>query len=888
MTTLGELMPLDRSGLASFGSSSALSADGNVAVIGGMSDNNGAGAVWTFARGGSTWAQQGTKLAVSGDAGARLFGASVALSWDGSTLLVGGYGANNFSGAAWLYTLGADGTWQLQAKWTGDPASAWFGVSVALSWDGEVALVGASGGPNGAGAAWVFTKDKDGVWTQGPKLTAGSLSAVKDGFGRSVALSADGDVALIGASGIGSVAGAAWVFTQGDSGWNPLGTLLPAQSDRGGNTGLGYSVALSADGGVALIGSFGSSDGSQNGAWVYTDQNGNWQQQGPRLTVTGGYAPGWSVALSADGATALLGDWDQSTGGVAWEFANKNGAWQQQGPKIHGGATSGFDGFGIGYSVAMSADGYTLLTAGYDQSVDGPGWTFDDNDEQITHIFVLMLENHSFDNMLGLSGIGGITTRAPGNSNTYNGTNYPVAKPALPSMPTDPAHEFADAMEQLCGSVRQQQWQNGTPYPAIDSSGFASNYATSRTEIHSGNPRLPTADEVGEVMKCFDTPTQLPVMYQLATEFAVCDHWFSSLPGPTMPNRFFLHGGSSSGLADSPADWQPKAWVLHGFAHANGNIFGAMKKVGVNWRIYVDTPSSLDGWLPPPVCLLKGVQYVLNTSPFSKFAADLQRPTYPQGYTFIEPNYGDVVSESFKGGSSQHPMDGVYGGEMLIKQTYEAIRASPHWNTSLLIITYDEHGGFFDSLPPIPAPPPNDRADYTAATHFDFALYGVRVPAIVISPLIEKGKVDSTVYDHTSVLATLEKTFNVPPLTDRDRKAADLKHLLTLATPRTDCPTTLNNPAPPPPGPSARQAAIMAKALDHRPLPSSGNAQAFLAVLAKTDHELSKRKAAATKRISRRLDTIQTRGDARAYARHVARKARKAKAQREKTSVRAA
>ena len=97
-----------------------------------------------------------------------------------------------------------------------------------------------------------------------------------------------------------------------------------------------------------------------------------------------------------------------------------------------------------------------------------------------------------------------------------------------------------------------------------------------------------------------------------------------------------------------------------------------------------------------------------NTSDFAKFLVDVKDPNYPEGYTFIEPNYGDVISGSFKPGSSQHPMDGVYGGELLIKKTYEAIRNSPHWNNCVLIILYDEHGGFYDSVAPGAAPPPND------------------------------------------------------------------------------------------------------------------------------------------------------------------------------------
>ena len=332
------------------------------------------------------------------------------------------------------------------------------------------------------------------------------MSTIGDSFGYSVALSADGDVALIGAS--GSAAGAAWVFTKDEKGgWNQ-GVKLPDQTDRGSNTGFGHSVALSADGDVALIGSFGGSNVSQYGAWVYGSQNGAWQQQGPRLSVNNGHSYGGSVALSADGATALLGDWDMNFGGVAWVFSGKDGVWQQQGPKLTGQPVSGLEGFSIGYSVAISADGYTFLAGGYDKNVDAPAWAWDNNEEQITHIFVLMLENHSFDNIFGLSGIPGIISTAASGSNTYDGHPHPASKPALPSMPTDPAHEFADTMEQLCGHDRQAEWVNGQPYPKpINNSGFASNYATSRTEIHDGplggNPRLPTADEVGEVHEVF-------------------------------------------------------------------------------------------------------------------------------------------------------------------------------------------------------------------------------------------------------------------------------------------------------------------------------------------------------------------------------------------------
>jgi phospholipase C len=128
-------------------------------------------------------------------------------------------------------------------------------------------------------------------------------------------------------------------------------------------------------------------------------------------------------------------------------------------------------------------------------------------------------------------------------------------------------------------------------------------------------------------------------------------------------------------------------------------------------------------------------------------------------------------------------MDGVHGGEALLKAAYDAIRNSPLWDRSLLILTYDEHGGFFDSGKPGAAPPPGDGSPVNSGpnTHgFTFDQYGVRVPAVVVSPLIPRGSVDGTVYDHTSVLATVEKLYGVAPLTQRDRQVNDVLGLLSL------------------------------------------------------------------------------------------------------------
>ncbi|MBV9170196.1 MAG: phosphoesterase [Chloroflexi bacterium] len=499
----------------------------------------------------------------------------------------------------------------------------------------------------------------------------------------------------------------------------------------------------------------------------------------------------------------------------------------------------------------------------------------------VDHVFVLMLENHSFDNVFAMSGIAGITHATTADSNTFAGQTFSVSSPAPPSMSSDPGHEFRDVLEQLCGEgATQVAWQ---PYPQpINNSGFVANFATSPSGITAKHPQLPAPAQYGDIMKCFATAEQLPVIYQLATEFAVCDHWFASVPGPTWPNRFFVHGASSGGWANTPSGATISKWELSGggFVYPSGSsIFDALTRAGRQWHVYVDENGPLLGGIPQ-VAALKGVSFLLHTNPLSRFATDLQAE-YPYSYTFIEPNYGDVVGGSFIGGSSQHPLDGVARGEALIKATYEAIRNSPLWNRSLLIITYDEHGGFYDSFPPGSAPAPDDGSPKDVSINsagFIFQQYGARVPAVVVSPLIARGSVDHTVYDHASVLATLEKLYGLPALTRRDASANAVLDLLSLGAPRTDCPTTLNQPAPAELQPLA--ASLVQRDVGDQPLPEVGNVHGFLATLHKADLELAAgdpaRQRAATDRFSR----IKTHADAEAYATEAGTRVRAARASR--------
>ncbi len=507
----------------------------------------------------------------------------------------------------------------------------------------------------------------------------------------------------------------------------------------------------------------------------------------------------------------------------------------------------------------------------------------------ITNVFVVMLENHSFDNMFAMSGIKGITAATVNDSNSYSGETYYVQSSAPLSMPTDPGHEFPDVVEQLAGLGAT--YPPGGPYPPINNSGFAANYATSTSE----GTGLPPAQDIVDVMACFATPTQLQTMYHLANEFTVCEHWYSSLPGPTWPNRFFAHGASSSGLDASPSNTQIGEWELpeNGFRYPHGSIYQALDNAGIPYRFYNDTtgfPSQLSLYSDDPqngspigavpqVSALSGVT-ILDINSLSDFASDLQGP-YPYPYTFIEPHYGDVVSGSYAGGSSQHPMDDVYGGENLLAHVYAAIRNSPYWNTSLLIITYDEHGGLYDSVAPVAATAPGDNPTYGYNKYgFNFEQYGVRVPAVVVSPLILAGTVSQYVYDHSSIPKTLEDLFGLDPLTQRDAAANSIASLISLSEPRTDCPTSLNSPAPLLKAAKPRMKAEERASSDAQPVPESGNLVGALWNLRKAEIELSAQTPPEITAIKARFETVQTRGHARAYAASVMEKVGIAKEQR--------
>jgi hypothetical protein len=361
------------------GYSVSLSADGNTAIVGGASDKIGAGATWVYTRSAGVWSQQGAKLFGTGAVGTAEQGVSVSLSADGNTAVVGGYGDNSSRGAAWIFTRSA-GVWSQQGTklvGTGAVGFAQQGDAVALSADGNTAVVGGNFDNHGVGAVWVYTRSGS-VWSQqGTKLVGADAVGIAN-QGCSVSLSADGNTAVVGGNVDNANAGAAWVFTRTAGVWSQQGAKLVGTGAVGAAE-QGLSVSLSADGNTAVVG--GSRDDSGEGAaWVYNRTGSVWGQQGAKLVGTTAAlsttAQGGSVWLSADGNTAVVGGASDNAGaGAAWVFTRSAGVWSQQGAKLVGTGAAG--AAGQGRSVSLSADGLTAFVCGiFDNSGAGAAWVF--------------------------------------------------------------------------------------------------------------------------------------------------------------------------------------------------------------------------------------------------------------------------------------------------------------------------------------------------------------------------------------------------------------------------------------------------------------------------------------------------------------------------------
>jgi phospholipase C len=393
----------------------------------------------------------------------------------------------------------------------------------------------------------------------------------------------------------------------------------------------------------------------------------------------------------------------------------------------------------------------------------------------IKHIVQLMLENRSFDQMLGFlyAPSNRSTSNQPFEGLTGNESNPDDTGREVQVFRIDntSAHPYlmpgADPGEGL-QSTNYQLFSTDVPAAGATPTnrGFVINFkAAIASDLAKGYTDTLAGTVPSEIMGMY-SPEMLPIISGLAKGFAVCDHWFASAPTMTMPNRAFASAGTSQGHMDDST----KTFTCP-------SIFGRLSQKNIDWAIY--------GYNAAPKTRLDfpDTQSAAQThfGHFRDFQARAAAGTLP-AYTFLEPSWG-------AGGNSQHPNYDVSLGEQLILDTYNAVRTGPGWNDTLLIITYDEHGGNYDHVaPPSGAAKPDNSSGEQG---FDFTRFGVRVPAVLVSPRIAAGTVFRAkrgTIDHTSVLKTIELRWGLTALTARDKAAPDLGDVLTLATPRTDDP----------------------------------------------------------------------------------------------------
>ena len=415
----------------------------------------------------------------------------------------------------------------------------------------------------------------------------------------------------------------------------------------------------------------------------------------------------------------------------------------------------------------------------------------------VQHVVVLMLENRSFDHMLGflytaagnVSPAGQPYAGLTGSESNPEASGAPVTvfkiEPTTPNayfMPgADPGEGYMATNDQLFGSDTAPASPTVPPV-----NGYVKNFAyTLGWQSREGGWSILPGTTAGDIMGCF-APEALPVLSGLATGYAVCDQWFASVPTETMPNRAFTCAATSQGHMDDKT---------HTFT--SPSIFGLLDSHGISWAIY--------GYEAQPLTKatftdISGAA-ASHFGVFTDFTAAAAAGTLP-AFTFLEPSWSST-------GNSQHPNYDVALGEQLIHDVYQAVRGGPGWAQTLLVITYDEHGGLYDHVPPPSGatPPDADAGEFG----FDFSRFGVRVPAVLVSPLIAPGTVfrvpaGSTPLDHTSILKTVQQRWALPALTQRDAAAPGFGDVLTLGAPRTDDPLAgVTVPTASGPGPATGQ-----------------------------------------------------------------------------------
>ncbi|PHU29621.1 Non-specific phospholipase C6 [Capsicum chinense] len=404
-------------------------------------------------------------------------------------------------------------------------------------------------------------------------------------------------------------------------------------------------------------------------------------------------------------------------------------------------------------------------------------WVAADSSSPIKTVVVLVMENRSFDHMLGwmkklnpkINGVDGsesnpISTSDPNSRKIFfrDGSHY---------VDPDPGHSFQAIREQIFGS------NDSTRKPAMN--GFVQ-------QALSMDSNMPD-----QVMNGFQ-PDMVAVYKTLVSEFAVFDRWFASVPASTQPNRLYVHSATSHGATSNIASLLAKGYPQR-------TIFENLDDAGIDFGIYYQNIPATLFYLN-----LRKLKYVGKFHPYDiTFKNDAKSGRLP-GYVVVEQRYMD---SKLQPANDDHPSHDVYQGQMFVKEVYETLRASPQWNQTLFVITYDEHGGFFDHVPtPVSGVPSPDGIVGPEPFDFKFDRLGVRVPTIMISPWIEKGTVvhgpngspfPTSEYEHSSIPATVKKIFDLPSpfLTKRDAWAGTFEHILQIRKePRTDSPEKLPSP----------------------------------------------------------------------------------------------
>lgn len=396
--------------------------------------------------------------------------------------------------------------------------------------------------------------------------------------------------------------------------------------------------------------------------------------------------------------------------------------------------------------------------------------------QNIKHIVQLMLENRSFDQMLGFlytdkgnkSPLGHPYEGLTGNESNMDEAGHEIKVFRIEaSMPHPYLMPGADPGEGFQNTNYQLFEDDDPPAGARPTNGgFLKNFKSAIASDLSRHfsDTLPDVDP-NEIMGMYP-PEMLPVMSGLAKGFAVCDHWFASAPTQTIPNRAFAGAATSQGHLDN-----------HVITFTCPSIFGRLSDKGLDWGIY--------GYSSDPLTRHDFTDVSeADESHFGHFRdfQTLAKEGKLPAYSFLEPSWS-------ASGNSQHPNYDVAKGEQLIREVYYTLRNSPAWNDTLFVINYDEHGGNYDHVPPPDGATPPDNS--VGEFGFDFKRFGVRIPVLLISPRIAAGTVFRAAQgtlDHTSLLKTIEVRWGLAPLTERDKAAPDLGDVLTLDTPRTDDP----------------------------------------------------------------------------------------------------